>query len=42
MTEAEVIRFIYREARLLDQKRWDEWYALFTEDGHYSVIADPR
>jgi 3-phenylpropionate/cinnamic acid dioxygenase small subunit len=37
MTEAELVRFIYREARLLDEKRWDAWYDLFTEDGHYWV-----
>lgn len=37
MTEAEIARFIYREARLLDEKRWDEWYELFAEDGHYWV-----
>jgi 3-phenylpropionate/cinnamic acid dioxygenase small subunit len=37
MTEAEITRFIYREARLLDEKRWDAWYDLFTEDGHYWV-----
>ncbi|HET6182024.1 MAG TPA: aromatic-ring-hydroxylating dioxygenase subunit beta [Acetobacteraceae bacterium] len=37
MSEQEIARFIYREARLLDEKRWDEWYELFTEDGHYWV-----
>jgi len=37
MTDAEVTRFIYREARLLDEKHWDAWYELFTEDGHYWV-----
>jgi len=37
MTEPEITRFIYREARLLDEKRWDAWYELFTEDGHYWV-----
>ena len=37
MTEADITRFIYREARLLDEKRWDAWYELFTEDGHYWV-----
>lgn len=37
MTDADVVRFIYREARLLDDKRWDEWYELFTEDAHYWV-----
>ena len=36
MTEA-ITRFLYREARLLDEKRWDEWYALFTEDAYYWV-----
>ena len=34
---ADIERFIYREARLLDEKRWDDWFALFTEDGHYWV-----
>ncbi len=37
MTEAEIARFLYHEARLLDEKRWDEWYALFTEDALYWV-----
>jgi 3-phenylpropionate/cinnamic acid dioxygenase small subunit len=37
MTDAEIVRFIYREARLLDEKQWDAWYELFTEDGHYWV-----
>ncbi len=37
MTEQELARFIYREARLLDEKRWDEWYALFTDDAYYWV-----
>jgi 3-phenylpropionate/cinnamic acid dioxygenase small subunit len=37
MIEAEVARFLYREARLLDEKQWDAWYELFTEDGHYWV-----
>jgi 3-phenylpropionate/cinnamic acid dioxygenase small subunit len=37
MSEADPIRFIYREARLLDEKRFDEWYELFTEDAYYWV-----
>ena len=41
MTEAEVVRFIYREARLLDEKRFDEWYELFTEDAYYWVPLVP-
>jgi 3-phenylpropionate/cinnamic acid dioxygenase small subunit len=36
------IRFVIREARLLDEKRFDEWYELFTEDGHYWVPASPN
>lgn len=27
--------FIYREARLLDEKRFEEWYELFAEDARY-------
>jgi 3-phenylpropionate/cinnamic acid dioxygenase small subunit len=27
--------FVYREARLIDEKRLDEWYELFTEDARY-------
>jgi 3-phenylpropionate/cinnamic acid dioxygenase small subunit len=32
---AVLAEFVYREARLLDEKRLDEWYDLFTEDAHY-------
>jgi 3-phenylpropionate/cinnamic acid dioxygenase small subunit len=41
MSEAELARFIYKEARLLDEKRFDEWYELFTEDAHYWVPLAP-
>jgi 3-phenylpropionate/cinnamic acid dioxygenase small subunit len=27
--------FVYREARLLDEKRFGEWYELFTDDARY-------
>jgi len=37
----ELVRFIYREARLLDEKRFDEWYELFTEDAYYWVPLAP-
>ena len=33
--EEELARFLYREARLIDEKRLDEWYGLFTEDALY-------
>lgn len=35
MTGPEAIRFVLQEARLLDEKRWDEWLELFAEDGVY-------
>jgi 3-phenylpropionate/cinnamic acid dioxygenase small subunit len=28
-------RFVYDEARIVDEKRFDEWYELFTDDGLY-------
>jgi 3-phenylpropionate/cinnamic acid dioxygenase small subunit len=31
----EVTEFLYKEADLLDQRRFDEWLELFTEDTHY-------
>ena len=37
----DVVRFIYREARLIDEKRFDEWYELFAEDGYYWVPLTP-
>ncbi|MDR5776449.1 MULTISPECIES: aromatic-ring-hydroxylating dioxygenase subunit beta [unclassified Caballeronia] len=35
------IKFIYREARLLDERRFDEWHKLFTEDGVYWMPTGP-
>lgn len=32
-----LIDFVYREARLLDEKRFDAWYELFAENGLYWV-----
>jgi 3-phenylpropionate/cinnamic acid dioxygenase small subunit len=32
---AALARFVYDEARLIDEKRFDEWYELFTEDAFY-------
>ena len=40
-TEQELARFIRNEARLIDDKRLDEWLELFTEDGRYWVPATP-
>lgn len=33
----EVERFLYDEAAMLDQRRYEEWLDLFTEDTHYFV-----
>ena len=30
-------QFLYREARLLDERRWAEWLACWTEDGMYWI-----
>jgi 3-phenylpropionate/cinnamic acid dioxygenase small subunit len=37
ITDRELADFVYGEARLLDSQRYDEWLALFAEDGHYWV-----
>jgi 3-phenylpropionate/cinnamic acid dioxygenase small subunit len=48
VTDRDLIEFVYAEARLLDRQRYDEWVALFAEEGHYWVPlqgtrqADPR
>jgi 3-phenylpropionate/cinnamic acid dioxygenase small subunit len=36
-TRQQLIDFVFHEARLLDEARYDEWLALFAEDGHYWV-----
>ncbi len=35
-----VEQFVYREARLCDERRYDEWEALWTDDGVYWVPAN--
>ena len=37
----DLVDFVIREARLLDAKRYEEWDALFTEDGYYWVPLVP-
>ena len=41
-SDAELAKLVKREARLIDEKRFDEWYELFAEDGCYWVPAAPR
>ena len=38
---AECEQFLVREARLLDDGRFDEWLALFTDDAWYWVPSQP-
>jgi 3-phenylpropionate/cinnamic acid dioxygenase small subunit len=37
LDQAAVERFLYREAKLLDERRYEDWVGLFTEDGVYWV-----
>lgn len=37
--QREVTDLIYREAMLLDRRRWDDWLELYTEDAVYWVPA---
>ncbi|GAB3365347.1 MULTISPECIES: 3-phenylpropionate/cinnamic acid dioxygenase subunit beta [Giesbergeria] len=34
-TQRRIEQFLYREARLLDNERWDDWLALLAPDIHY-------
>jgi benzoate/toluate 1,2-dioxygenase subunit beta len=36
---AEIEQFLYKEARLLDTQKFEEWLDLFTEDACYWVPA---
>ncbi len=38
--EQDVIKFIYQEARLLDDWQLDDWLALFADDGTYWLPMD--
>lgn len=38
----EVAAFVHHEARLLDERRYDEWVALYAEDARYWVPAAPE
>ncbi len=39
--ERALVRFVYHEARLLDERRFDEWLGLFAADGLYWVPSQP-
>ena len=35
LLKAEIEDFLYREAELLDERRYEQWLELFTDDAHY-------
>jgi len=41
-TQHAVEQFLYRQAELLDDKRWQDYIDLFTADGVYWMPADPQ
>lgn len=40
-TDQALIDFVFDETDMLDEQRFDEWMALFTEDGHYWMPLSP-
>ena len=36
-----IAQFLYREARLLDERRYDDWQSLWTDDGMYWMPREP-
>ena len=40
VTRDDLIDFVYNEARMLDEGRYDEWLALWLPDGHYWMPLD--
>lgn len=39
-TREDIIDFVYDEARMLDEGRYEEWLALWLPDGHYWMPLD--
>lgn len=37
---AEVVAFLYHEARLLDERRYEDWVSLFADEGLYWMPCD--
>jgi 3-phenylpropionate/cinnamic acid dioxygenase small subunit len=40
-TVAQLLDFVYLESRLIDDRRFDEWYALYADDAFYWVPLVP-
>lgn len=41
VSNQELIDFVYAEARILDEQRYDEWLKLFSDDGYYWMPLTP-
>ena len=41
ITQKDLIDFVYAEARMLDEQRFEDWLSLFTEDGYYWMPLAP-
>jgi benzoate/toluate 1,2-dioxygenase beta subunit len=39
-TQLAVERFLYRQVEALDEKLWDDWLAMFSEDGFYWMPSE--
>jgi 3-phenylpropionate/cinnamic acid dioxygenase small subunit len=40
-SDRQLIDFVYAEARMLDEQRFDAWLDLYTDDGHYWMPLAP-
>jgi 3-phenylpropionate/cinnamic acid dioxygenase small subunit len=40
-TDCDLIGFVFHEARLIDEQRFDEWLDLFAADAHYWMPLEP-
>ena len=40
-TQRKVENFLYFQAEVLDERRWEEWLDLFTDDGIYRMPSSP-
>jgi 3-phenylpropionate/cinnamic acid dioxygenase small subunit len=40
-SDKQLVDFVYAEARLLDEQRFDDWLNLFTDDGRYWMPLAP-
>lgn len=42
ITDQQLINFVYAEARMLDERRFEAWLDLLTEDGYYWMPLAPN